>query len=119
VADRVPVWVEPGVLEASKEWCLDMSLVVTDGPRRIDGGPEDIDFTPVLDLPAGRSFISPGFGRALTAGLDDQRQHGSGVLLVAMSDNSAHGRKRYCESPAAWSAFAWSLKYSMRTILPF
>jgi hypothetical protein len=47
------------------ESCLLTSFHVTDGPRRIDGGPEEIDGTPVLDLPLGSSVYSdavPGGG---------------------------------------------------------
>jgi IgA Peptidase M64 len=53
------------------ESCRDMSFFVTDGPRRLDGGPEEIDGTPVLDLPLGSSFTSPALpgGAARTAHL--------------------------------------------------
>jgi hypothetical protein len=55
----------PGDAAFTVDSCRDMSFYVTDGPRRLDGGPEDIDGTPVLDLPFGSSVTSkavPGGG---------------------------------------------------------
>jgi len=70
-ADTEAATTVPGSAAFTVESCLDMAFLVTDGPRRIDGGPEEIDGTPVLDLPLGGTVYSdavPG-GGARTAHL--------------------------------------------------
>ena len=55
----------PSSVAFTVESCVDLTFVVRDGPRRIDGGPADYAGAPVLDLPFGNSTSSeavPGGG---------------------------------------------------------
>lgn len=59
----------PGAVAFTVTTCIEVSFTVTDGPRRVDGGPEDFNGAPVLDLPYGSTVYSeavPG-GMARTA----------------------------------------------------
>jgi IgA Peptidase M64/von Willebrand factor type A domain len=60
----------PSQITFDIEGCVPTTFEVIDGPRRLDGGPEEIDGRPVLDLPLGEIVNSPPEpGRPRTASI--------------------------------------------------